>query len=45
MTWSIIARDERAGRITIAVAMRFFAAGALVPHDAGRNYAVKLLNR
>jgi uncharacterized Ntn-hydrolase superfamily protein len=32
MTWSIIARDERTGRIAIAVATRFFAAGALVPH-------------
>ena len=32
MTWSIIARDEHAGRIGIAVATRFFAVGALVPH-------------
>ncbi len=32
MTWSIIARDERTGRIAIAVATRFFAAGALVTH-------------
>jgi uncharacterized Ntn-hydrolase superfamily protein len=32
MTWSIIARDERTGRIGIAVATRFFAVGALVPH-------------
>ena len=32
MTWSIIARDERTGRIGIAVATQFFAVGALVPH-------------
>jgi uncharacterized Ntn-hydrolase superfamily protein len=32
MTWSIIARDERTGRIAIAVATRFFAVGALVSH-------------
>jgi uncharacterized Ntn-hydrolase superfamily protein len=32
VTWSIIARDARTGRVGIAVATRFFAAGALVPH-------------
>jgi uncharacterized Ntn-hydrolase superfamily protein len=32
MTWSIVARDERTGRIGIAVATRFFAVGAMVPH-------------
>jgi uncharacterized Ntn-hydrolase superfamily protein len=32
MTWSIIARDEPTGRIGIAVATRFFAVGAFVPH-------------
>jgi uncharacterized Ntn-hydrolase superfamily protein len=32
MTWSIIARDEETGRVGIAVATRFFAVGALVPH-------------
>jgi uncharacterized Ntn-hydrolase superfamily protein len=32
MTWSIIARDEDTGRIGIAVATKFFAVGALVPH-------------
>src|SRR5688572_29226423 len=32
MTWSIIAHDERTGRTGIAVATRFFAVGALVPH-------------
>lgn len=32
MTWSIIARDHRTGRIGIAVATRAFAVGARVPH-------------
>ncbi|MEQ1616118.1 MAG: DUF1028 domain-containing protein, partial [Hyphomicrobiaceae bacterium] len=32
MTWSIIALDEKSGRIGIAVATRFFAVGACVPH-------------
>jgi uncharacterized Ntn-hydrolase superfamily protein len=32
VTWSIIARDERTGRIGIIVATRFFAVGAMVPH-------------
>src|SRR5262245_59799324 len=32
MTWSIVARDEPTGRIGIAVATKFFAVGALVPH-------------
>ena len=32
MTWSIIARDETSGRVGIAVATRFFAVGARVPH-------------
>jgi uncharacterized Ntn-hydrolase superfamily protein len=32
MTWSIIACDEKTGRIGIAVATRFFAVGAMVPH-------------
>ncbi len=34
MTWSIIARDPSTGRIGIAVATRFFAVGARVPHVA-----------
>src|SRR3982074_3191224 len=34
MTWSIIARDEATGRVGIAVATRFFAVGARVPHVA-----------
>ena len=32
MTWSIVARDEPTGRTGIAVATRFFAVGAIVPH-------------
>jgi uncharacterized Ntn-hydrolase superfamily protein len=32
MTWSIIARDSVTGQFGIAVATRFFAVGALVPH-------------
>ena len=32
MTWSIIARDPATGQIGIAVATRFFAVGARVPH-------------
>jgi uncharacterized Ntn-hydrolase superfamily protein len=34
MTWSIIAIDSSSGQIGIAVATRFFAVGALVPHIA-----------
>lgn len=34
MTWSIIARDSRTGQIGIAVATKFFAVGARVPHIA-----------
>src|ERR1700724_836368 len=34
MTWSIIARDELTGPVGIAVATRFFAVGARVPHIA-----------
>jgi uncharacterized Ntn-hydrolase superfamily protein len=36
MTWSIIACDKATGRIGIAVATRFFAVGARVPHIAAR---------
>jgi uncharacterized Ntn-hydrolase superfamily protein len=32
MTWSIIAKDSATGQFGIAVATRFFAVGALVPH-------------
>ena len=34
MTWSIIARDGPTGQFGVAVATRFFAVGALVPHIA-----------
>jgi uncharacterized Ntn-hydrolase superfamily protein len=34
MTWSIIARDEGTGQFGIAVATKFFAVGARVPHIA-----------
>ena len=34
MTWSIIAREPATGRFGIAVATKFFAVGALVPHLA-----------
>jgi len=34
MTWSIIARDQKTGQFGIAVATRFFAVGARVPHIA-----------
>ncbi|WGR91172.1 DUF1028 domain-containing protein [Bradyrhizobium sp. ISRA443] len=34
MTWSIIARDSATGQFGIAVATRFFAAGARVPYIA-----------
>jgi uncharacterized Ntn-hydrolase superfamily protein len=36
MTWSIIARDDSTGQLGIAVATRFFAVGAHVPHIAAR---------
>ena len=32
MTWSIIARDRASGAFGVAIATRFFAAGALCPH-------------
>jgi len=34
VTWSIVACDESSGQFGIAVATRFFAVGALVPHVA-----------
>ena len=34
MTWSIIARDPVTGQFGIAVATKFFAVGARVPHIA-----------
>ncbi len=36
MTWSIIARDTTTGQFGIAVATKFFAVGARVPHIAAR---------
>lgn len=35
MTWSILARDPASGTLGVAVATRFFAAGALCPHVEG----------
>ena len=40
MTWSIIAREEATGRFGIAVATKFFAVGARVPHIASRHGAL-----
>ncbi|WP_117191463.1 DUF1028 domain-containing protein [Rhizobium terrae] len=40
MTWSIVARDPETGHFGIAVASRFFAVGAAVPHIKGRVGAV-----
>lgn len=40
MTWSIIARDLDTGQFGIAVATRFFAVGALVPHVKSRIGAI-----
>jgi len=40
MTWSIIARDKSSGQFGVAVATRFFAVGALVPHVAPRVGAI-----
>src|ERR1700682_2774385 len=34
MTWSIIARDKETGQFGVAVATKFFAVGARVPHIA-----------
>jgi uncharacterized Ntn-hydrolase superfamily protein len=40
MTWSIIARDNATGQFGIAVATRFFAVGARVPHIAANIGAI-----
>lgn len=40
MTYSIVARDPATGHFGIAVASRFFAVGALVPHIRGQVGAV-----
>ncbi|PWK60628.1 DUF1028 domain-containing protein [Roseicyclus mahoneyensis] len=40
MTYSIVARDPETGHYGVAVASRFFAVGALVPHIRGGTCAV-----
>jgi uncharacterized Ntn-hydrolase superfamily protein len=40
MTWSIIAKDAATGQFGIAVATKFFAVGARVPHIASRIGAI-----
>lgn len=40
MTWSIIARDKATGQFGIAVATKFFAVGARVPHIAANIGAI-----
>lgn len=40
MTYSIVARDPGTGHLGVAVASRFFAVGAIVPHLRGRVGAV-----
>jgi uncharacterized Ntn-hydrolase superfamily protein len=40
MTYSIVARDAETGHYGVAVASRFFAVGALVPHIRGGKCAV-----
>ena len=40
MTYSIVARDPDTGHYGVAVASRFFAVGALVPHIRGGKCAV-----
>lgn len=40
MTWSIVAREPKTGHLGIAVATRFFAVGALVPHIRGKIGAI-----
>jgi uncharacterized Ntn-hydrolase superfamily protein len=40
MTWSIIARDSATGQFGIAVATKFFAVGARVPHIATGHGAI-----
>jgi len=48
VTWSIIAHERKSGKFGIAVATKFFAVGALVPHTAAGLGAVAtqaLVNR
>jgi uncharacterized Ntn-hydrolase superfamily protein len=40
MTWSVVACDKASGQLGVAVATRFFAAGALVPFVAAKVGAI-----
>jgi uncharacterized Ntn-hydrolase superfamily protein len=40
MTWSVVARDKVTGQLGVAVATRFFAAGAIVPFVASNVGAI-----
>jgi uncharacterized Ntn-hydrolase superfamily protein len=40
MTWSVVARDNATGQLGVAVATRFFAAGAMVPFVASNVGAI-----
>jgi uncharacterized Ntn-hydrolase superfamily protein len=40
MTWSVVAYDQASGQLGVAVATRFFAAGALVPFVASKIGAI-----
>jgi uncharacterized Ntn-hydrolase superfamily protein len=40
MTWSILARDPATGEMAVAVASRFFAVGAIIPHMRDSRAAV-----
>src|SRR3954464_4193966 len=40
MTWSVVARDKATGHLGVAVATRFFAAGAIVPFVASKVGAI-----
>src|SRR3954469_5584243 len=40
MTWSVVARDKATGHLGVAVATRFFAAGAIVPFVASNVGAI-----
>jgi uncharacterized Ntn-hydrolase superfamily protein len=40
MTWSVVARDKASGQLAVAVATKFFAAGAIVPYVASKIGAI-----
>jgi uncharacterized Ntn-hydrolase superfamily protein len=40
MTWSVVARDKESGQLGVAVATKFFAAGAIVPYVASNIGAI-----